>query len=447
MNVLEIAIREEEENSDMLSVLFIVFFLCMFIGIPIAFSIGLGSLAAFLTGNSSMIAVFPQRLWSGMDSFSLMAVPLFILAGNLMEEGGTSKRLVDFANLLVGRFRGGLGKVAVVSSMIFAGISGSGSADTSAIGSIMIPPLKDNKYEDAFIAPLIASGGTIGPIIPPSLMMVIYCTISGLSVGAMFFAGVIPGILMGLSLIVVVHMYALKHPEVDEKTLGKKFSLGEAWNIFKGASFALLMPVVIIGSIVLGICTATEAASIAIFLALVGGFFVYRELSWEAIPRILNKSAVTTATVMMIVGMASTMSWLLSIKAFPQLMTDFMLGLAHNKYVFLLLVILMLSIAGTFMDSTAALLIFVPVLSPLCTAYGVDPIQFAIVCIMVMHVGTITPPVGVLLYLACGMTGVKLGVTLKYLLPMFIALTIAIILTAFIPPMSLLLPKLAGLIT
>lgn len=430
----------------MFTILMVVFFGSMLIGIPVAFSMGIGSITAFLLEGKQFLPMFPQRLWGGLDSFPLMAVPLFILAGKLMEEGGTSKRLTDFANLLVGRFRGGLGKAAVLAAMIFAGISGSGSADTSAIGAIMIPSMERKGYKKEFIACLIASGGTIGPIIPPSLMMVVYCTATGLSVGAMFLAGIIPGILMGLCLMVIVHLYALKHPEVDEGTLGKKVTFKEFIATVGSAIYALLMPLIIIGGIVGGIFTATEAAAISILLALIGGLFVYKEMNIKDLPKIISDAATTTSTVMMVVGMAMVMSWILSVVQFPSMMTDFMMSITDNKHVMMALVVLLLIIIGTFMDTTAALVIFVPFLAPLAVNYGIQPIHFAIVCIIVLHVGTITPPVGVLLYLSCGMAGVKFGDALKYIFPFFASLIVAALIVAYVPAASMFIPQLSGLI-
>jgi C4-dicarboxylate transporter DctM subunit len=417
----------------------------MFVGIPVAFSMGMGAMASFMICNSKMLAVFTQRLWGGLDSFPLMAVPLFILAGKLMEEGGISQRLVDFANIIVGRFRGGLGKASVLSSCIFAGISGSGSADTSAIGAIMIPAMARKGYEKGFIACIIASGGTIGPIIPPSLMMVIYCTATGLSIGTMFFAGFLPGILMGLSLMVIVHFYARKHPKVDEGTYGVKISMRNAFDITAKASIALLMPVVIIGGIVFGVFTATEAAAVSIFIAFVVSVFVYKKIRISDLPKIIAEAAMISSTVMMVVGMATVMSWILSVLQFPKMLVQVLTGLTSNAGVFMLLIVLLMTFLGTFMDTTAALIIFVPFLHPLCSMYDINPIHFALVCIIILHIGTITPPVGVLLYLSCGMANIKFSDALRYLIPCFIALTIVGLLVAYIPAIPLIVPRLFGL--
>jgi C4-dicarboxylate transporter DctM subunit len=430
----------------MITVLFIIFFACMFFGVPIGFSMGMGTLGAFILTNPRYLPIFTQRLWGGLDSFPLMAVPLFLLAGVLMEEGGVSKRLVAFANVLVGWMRGGLGMVSVVSSMIFASLSGSGSADAGAIGALMIPPMVKKGYHGGFAASIVASGAVIGPIIPPSILIVLWCSMTGISVGAAFLSGVIPGIVMGISLMICVYMYAKKNPRVDEGTLGVRIPLREVLRIAKDASFALLVPIVVIGGIVFGVFTATEAAAIAIFLALFGGIFLYKELDISKMFKYLADTATTSASVMLVIGFAMTIGWALTIGRFSEILVNWITSLTTSPSIFLLIVIAVFTFLGTFMNAPAVIMIFAPILSPMCEIYGIHPIHFAIVCVMVIHIGAITPPVGGLLYISIGIAEVSLGDTLRYLWPAVAALTVTTIVTAFIPSFALFLPAVFGLI-
>jgi C4-dicarboxylate transporter DctM subunit len=310
----------------------------------------------------------------------------------------------------------------------------------------MIPPMVQKGYDKGFVASIVAAGAVIGPIIPPSILMVLYCTVTGISVGAAFLSGVIPGIIMGLCLMVVVYLYARKNPHVDNDTFGVKVSFKEFFQITKSASFALSVPLVIIGGIVLGIFTATEAAAVAIFLAFFGGLFLYKELKLSRIVKILADAARVSSGIMMVVGMAATISWVLSVNQFPLALVNFISSLTDSPRMIILLVIALLVFLGTFIDSPAVVLIFVPVLAPLTAKYGINEVHFAIVCVMTIHIGAITPPVGMLLYISSSMTGIRLSQTFRHLLPCFLALMVATLITALLPEIPLFLPKLFNLI-
>lgn len=413
-----------------LTVLFVTFLVLLVIGMPIGFSMGLSALFAILSSGKSILLIVPAKLFGGLDSFTLMAIPLFILAGKLMEEGGVSERLVKFANSLVGSMKGGLSYVSVVSSVIFAGISGSASADTSAIGAILIPSMIKKGYKKGFVACLIASAGTIGPVIPPSLLMIIYSSITGLSIATLFLAGILPGLLMAASLIVISYFYSIRHPESAGDT---KFSFVNLWKSFKESILALLLPIVIVGGIISGIFTATEAAAVSVVLALVIGLFVYRKITFKDLWRILAESAKSSAVLMIIVGMAALFAWILGIQQFPKLAVDFLLSLSANPAVIMLLVIAFLLIVGCFVETIAALVILIPVLHPIAMQFGFNPIHFAMVVIITALIGAVTPPVGILLFISSGMAKVEMKEVLKHVLPFIVCLIAVVLLVAYVP--------------
>ena len=424
----------------MLTVLLLVFLACLFLGVPVVFSMGASAFSAFLNSAKFPLTIIPARLFGGLDSFPLMAVPYFILAGKFMEEGGVSQRLVNFSHALVGFLKGGLGMVAVVASMIFAGISGSAAADTSAIGSILIPSLVRKGYKKGFVACLISSAGTIGPVIPPSLMMIIYSSITGLSVATLFLGGFLPGIIMGIVLMILCYLYALRHPTGQEERL--KLSIREIWRTFKQAWIALIMPVIIIGGIIFGVFTPTEAGAIAVVIAFVVGAFIYKEIDLKKCWKILISSAKTSAVVLLIVGMATLFGWILAINKFPQLSIAFLTNISKNPNVIMLIIIGFLLIVGCFVETVAALIIFTPFLYPICSQFGYDPIHFALVVIMTLLIGQVTPPLGILLFLSSAMTDVKIRESLKFIAPFILMLTIAVLCVAYVPDFVLIIPKL-----
>jgi C4-dicarboxylate transporter DctM subunit len=410
----------------------------MFVGMPVALAMGLSALVVVLLKGETSPLVMAQRMFVGVDSLPLLAIPYFILAGALMEEGGISLRLVRFASTVVGHIRGGLGMVAVVASMIFAGISGSAAADTSAIGSIMMPAMIRRGYKRGFVVVLQASAGTIGPIIPPSILMIIYGSMTGLSIGRLFLAGFIPGVLVGLSLMALTYYYARRDGYEGEPRASWHDTLVATWEALP----AMALPVVIIGGILGGIFTATEAGATAVVYAILVGFFVYRELKLRDLPRILANAAMTSFGLMFIVANAAMFGWVLAREEFPRLTVGLLTSLTKDPNVILLLVIVFLLLVGCFVETISAMIILVPMLFATGAAYRFDPIHFAMVIVILLLIGTITPPVGILLYLAAAMTKTPISETLKYIFPFVLAMLAVVILVAYVPQVALFVPNL-----
>ena len=418
--------------------LFALVTLLMVVGMPVALAMGLSAFVVVLLKGDINPIVMAQRMFVGVDSLPLLAIPYFILAGGLMEMGGISLRLVRFASTLVGHVRGGLGMVTVVASMIFAGISGSAAADTSAIGSIMMPAMIRRGYKRGFVVVLQASAGTIGPIIPPSILMIIYGSMTGLSVGRLFMAGLIPGILIGVSLMTLTYYYARRDNYEGETRATWGETAKAAWQALP----AMALPIVIIGGILGGIFTATEAGVTAVVYALIVGFFVYRELKLRDLPRILANAAMTSFGLLFIVANAAMFGWVLAREEFPRLTVGFLTSLTQDPQVILLLVILFLLLVGCFVETISAMIILVPMLFATGAAYRIDPIHFATMIVILLLIGTITPPVGILLYLTCAMTKTPISEALKYITPFVIAMLAVVLLVAFLPPLSLFVPHL-----
>lgn len=418
-------------------VLFGVFLFTLFIGFPVAFSLGLASLAYIILADIPLI-IIPQKMYAGIDVFVLLCVPGFILAGNLMNRGGITERIVAFCNSLVGHIRGGLGIANVGASMVFAGISGTAVADTASVGAVMIPAMVKEGYENDFSCAVTASSSTVGPIIPPSLPMIIAGTLTGLSVSKLFVAGAIPGLLLGGGLMVVSYSISVKrgHPK------GEKIPLKSVLKSFVGAFWAILMTVIILVGIIGGIFTPTEASGVAVVYAIFVGLFIYKELTIKDIPKILLESAITTASIMVLVGFANLFAWIMASEQIPQLVADTMLSISHNKYVILFLINLLLLFVGTFMETIAALLILFPVLLKVAVTVGVDPIQFAIIAVLNLVIGLTTPPVGVCLFVASSIGKISLGKLSKAVLP-FLAVSLTVLmLVTYIPGISLFLVDL-----
>ncbi len=413
----------------------ILFFI---MNIPIAFALGLASSITLLFANNVPLVVVPQRLFTATDSFPFMAVPFFILAGSLMESGGISRRLINFANTLIGWISGGLGLVSIVACMFFAAISGSGAATTAAIGSIMIPAMVKRKYDVGFSSAVQAAGGTIGVIIPPSIPMVTYGVLTGVSIGSMFVGGFGPGILMGLSLMAVTSFKSKKEGYGGEP----RASFKEIVISFKDALLALLMPVIILGGIYGGMFTPTEAAVVSVVYGFVVGFFIYKELSFKNLPKILTDSAVSTSIIMILVASATLFGWILTNNMIPQQIATAILSFSSNPLVILLLINIILLIVGTFLDTTAAIIILVPILFPIITQVGIDPLHFGLIICVNLAVGMITPPFGVCLFVACGIGKIKLEEVIKNILPFLIVLIIDILIVTYVPAVTTFLPNL-----
>ncbi len=421
----------------MIFMLFAVFLVTLFLGFPIAFCLGLSSLTYVFFADIPLV-IIPQKIYTGIDVFVLLCVPGFILAGNLMNRGGITERIVGFSNAVMGHIRGGLGLANVGASMIFAGISGTAVADSASVGAVMIPAMVKEGYETDFSCAVTASSSTIGPIIPPSLPMIIAGTLTGLSVAKLFIAGAIPGILLGLGLMAVSYFISVKrhHPK------GERQSFKVIIDKFKGAFWALLMTVVILVGIVGGIFTPTEASIVAVLYAVLVGLFIYRELSLKDIPGIIIETAITTASLMVLVGLANLFGWILTSEQIPQLIAKSMLSFTQNKYVILLLINLLLLFVGTFMETIAALIILFPVLLKVAISVGIDPIQFAIIAVLNLMIGLTTPPVGVCLFVTSGIGRISLGKISWAILPFLAVSLVVLLLVTYIPQISLFLPNL-----
>ena len=413
-------------------------FLFFFIGMPITFGLGVASLIGLFLANVPLLLMV-QRLWTAVDTFSLVAVPLFILAGDLMSQGGISRRLVDFAQALVGHFTSGLAMVAVVACMFFAAVSGSAIADAAAIGGILIPTMIANRYHPPFTASLVAAAGTIGPIIPPSIPMVIYGAMTNTSIAMLFAGGFLPGVLMGLGLMIYCYYVGKQR---GYRGRPKRAGLAEIGRGFLNALLAMLMPIIIIGGIVSGVFTPTESGVVAVVYALVLGKFVYRELTWSDVSRLLYECGLLTGKILFILGTASIFSWLLTVEGIPQQVTTYIAGL-HLGWVGMLLIInLVLLFVGTFIDTISALVIFTPLLLPLASSVGVDPIHFGIIIAVNLTIGMITPPVGVVLFVTTAIAKLTIREMMRDLTPMIAVLIVALAITTYWPSMVMWIPNL-----
>lgn len=421
----------------MAMLLFVSFIILIFIGVPVAFSLGISSLIYLIVADIPL-TIIPQKMFGGLNSFVLLCIPGFILAGNLMNAGGITDRIINFANNCVGHIRGGLGLANVGSSMGFAGISGTALADTASIGAVLIPAMKKEGYGAGFSAAVTASSSTVGPIIPPSLPMIIVGTLASVSIGDLFLAGALPGILLGFGLMIPTYIISVKrnYPK------GERKSFREIWKSFTGAFWALFMTIIILFGILGGYFTPTEASIIAVLYAFVIGIFVYKELPLRKIPEIMLSSMTSTASIMLLVGFANLFGWIMVSEQIPGLVADAILSISSNPIVVILLINLLLLFVGTFMETIAALVILFPVLLPVAVSVGMDPVQFGVMMVLNLVIGLVTPPVGVCLFVASQIGKVSIGKTTRELVP-FLGVSLAILLlVAFVPQVTLFLPSL-----
>lgn len=424
--------------------LFISFFGLLLYGVPVAYSIGISTTLTILLNIAFLpgVTTISQRMTTGIDSFALLAIPFFVVAGELMNRGGIANRLINFAKSAVGSLPGGLGYVNILAAMLFGAISGSAVAAASAIGSVMTDRMKDEGYPVPFSASINITSATTGLLIPPSNVLIVYALASGgaASVAALFIAGYLPGILVGLGLMVVAGYKAYKMKIKP----GDKISIKQLLIDFKNAFLSLSMLLVVVGGIVLGIFTATEAAAIAIVYAAILGF-AYKTLSLIDFPSILLASAKTTAVVMFLICTSMAMSWLFSFESIPQMITGFLLEKVSSPIAIFLLINIILLIVGTFMDMTPAVLIFTPIFLPVVTQLGMDPVHFGIIMVLNLCIGLCTPPVGTILFVGAGVAKVPVSVIIKPLIPFLVAMVVVLMLVTFIPAISLALPKAFGL--
>ena len=421
------------------AVLFLSLVVALIINMPVGIAIGASSLCAILADGRISSLYIVQQLVTSADSFPLMAIPLFILAGELMGAGGVSKRLLNVCNVFLGRFTGGLATVTVVLCMFFAAVSGSGPATVAAIGSMVVPTMLEKGYSKSFTLALIATAGSIGVIIPPSIPMVIYGVSTSTSISSMFMAGFVPGILIGFSLILMSYIYCKKHGwKGDDKRYTAKEKLAAVWD----AKWAIINPVIILGGIYAGIFTPTAAAAVAPLYAFICGIFIYRELNIKDIFSTIGNACNTTGTTMVIIGCATAFTRILTIEKIPGVITTTITGLTDNKVIILLLILVLLLIVGCFMDTTPAMMVLSPILLPIAVQFGVNPIHFGIIMVVSLAIGFITPPLGINLFVAARVGRSDLETVVSGIVRFIIVMIVDLLLITFIPIISMWLPNL-----
>jgi tripartite ATP-independent transporter DctM subunit len=410
--------------------------------VPIAFAIGLSSLLTILSiGDIPSLTIIAQKMATGIDTFALLAIPFFILSGLLMGRGGIARRLIDFASALVGWLPGGLSYVNVLTCMMFGSISGSAVAAVSAIGGFMMPEMNKKKYDLNFNVSVSVTAATTGLLIPPSNAMIVYSLAAGsVSIAAIFLAGILPGILVGMCLITVSGIISVKRKYGG----GQRSGLREIVVSFKRAFLSLLLVVIVMGGIIGGIFTATEAAAIAVVYAFVLSVVVYREVKPKDLPKILLDTGITTAVVMLLIATSTAMSWVLAYENIPQTISAALLAVSDNEIVICLIINIILLVVGTFMDMTPAILIFTPILLPVVTSIGINPIHFGILLIANLCIGLCTPPVGTALFVGCGIGKTTIAKVTPSLIPFFIAMIFALMCITYIPAISMFIPGLFG---
>lgn len=421
------------------AVLFIALVVTLVLNMPVGIAIGVSSLCAILADGRISSLYIVQQLVTSADSFPLMAIPLFILAGELMGAGGVSKRLLNVCNVFLGRFTGGLATVTIVLCMFFAAVSGSGPATVAAIGSMVIPTMLDKGYSKSFTLALIATAGSIGVIIPPSIPMVIYGVSTSTSISSLFMAGFLPGILIGFSLIVVSYLYCKKQGwKGDERKYTAKEKLAAIWD----AKWALLNPIIILGGIYAGIFTPTEAAAVAAVYAFICGAFIYREFKIKEMFATIGNACNTTGTTMVIIGCATAFTKILTIEKIPGAITNGIINFTDNKILILLLINVLLLIVGCFMDTTPAMMVLAPILLPIAMQFGVDPIHFGIVMVVNLAIGFITPPLGINLFVASRVGRSDLETVCSGIIKFILVMVVDLLLITFIPAISMTLPNI-----
>lgn len=422
----------------MLPVFFISLFVFIFLSVPVAFSLGLSTVLGVWLHDTLPLEIVPQRIFVSMNSFPLMAIPFFILAGNLMGAGSMSKRLVNFASSLVGHFTGGLAMVAIVTSMFFAAISGSGAATTAAIGSILIPAMVARGYKIEYAAANQAVSGALGIIIPPSIAMILYGVAAEVSIGDLFIAGILPGLLITFSLLVSAYIIANRNGYVGEE----RKSFPDVLKSFKESILALLMPIIVLGGIYSGIFTPTEASVVAVVYSFVVGYFVYRDLTIQQVADTLKKSAISSSVIMIVIGTAGLFGFFIEMNGIPGMIYSSISDVITNKYIFLIIVNIILFVAGMFLEGGAAILIFVPLLLGTAVNLGIDPVHFGVIMVCNLAIGLVTPPVGIDLFVVSQLTKLSIVKIAKAVIPLIFILIVDVLVISFFPPLSTWLPSL-----
>lgn len=424
-----------------LALYFLAFIGLIAIAVPIAFALGLATLLVFVLTDQPL-QLFTQRLWTGLDKFTLVAIPLFILAGELMGGSGILKRLLDFARLLVGRFKGSLLQINILVSMFFGGINGSAIADTSAVGSMMIKATKE-EYGDAELAAAVtAVSSVVGPVIPPSLPMLIYAFAAGnVSIAALFLAGVVPGVLLGLSMMIVTAIIVRGKNYPVSTT---RYTFADVTRITGRFLIAAILPLIMVGGVVGGIATPTEAGCIAVVYALAVGFLVTRELNWRLVHEAMMRTIIVTAVVMIIISFGNVSTWWLTIAGVPRSLSGFLEGFTSSPYVFLALILVIYLVVGLFIEQAAAMVMLVPIFAPLATSYGIDPVHFGLFTCLALALGLVTPPVGLCLFIAGGIANVPIHRVFAAAIPYLVAMLMILLLVTFVPQIFMWLPRMMG---
>ncbi|GIX10232.1 TRAP transporter large permease [Elioraea sp.] len=413
------------------------FVVALLAGMPVAIVLGLSS-AVYIIAADLPLAVIPQKMFAGMDSFVLLSIPAFVLAGNIMNGGGITDRIIRFSNAIVGHLRGGLAQTNIVGSMIFAGISGTAAADAASQGAVLIPGMARVGYPVSYAAAVTAASAVVGPMIPPSVPMIIVGSLTGISVGQMFLAGAVPGVLLGLGMMVPAYLLAVRDNHPREVWKG----WCEVWLSFRDAVWAMAMMGLVLFGIVGGFFTPTEAAVIAVIYAAVVGLFVYRELSWRHIPKLIADSAISGAAIMVLVGFANVFGWILASERVPQLLTDGIMAISSERWAVLILMNLLLLVVGMFMETIAALIILFPPLLAVATSVGIDPVHFATFGVLNLMIGLSTPPVGVCLFICASIARISIAEITRAIWPFLASNLVVLALVTAIPGLSLWLPSL-----
>lgn len=417
-------------------VLFASFFLFLLLSVPIAISLGLALVITALYSPNLTLTFLSQTMVTSTDNFALMAVPFFILAGEIMGKGGISSRLFDVANVFVGRYTGGFAMAAILTSMFFAAISGSGPATVAAIGGMLIPAMVAQGYDKKFATSVIVAAGSLGIIIPPSIPLVLYGVSGSQSIGDLFIGGIIPGILLGMIMMIYAYIHSKKR---GYSGTGEKFNFKKMLQALNDAKWSILIPVIILGGIYGGIFTPTEAAVVAVVYATIISLLVYREMSFKDFPGAVRDAALNSVVILVIIGIANAFGTVLSMERIPQVVAEAFLSITHNEVMLLILIVILLLIIGLFMDTSAAVIIFTPILLPMAIELGVDPIHFGVVMIVALAVGFITPPLGVNLFVGSSISGLSVPVLAKAVMPFFFVLLLGLIIIVLVPQLTLLL--------
>ncbi|MGE4284255.1 MAG: TRAP transporter large permease [Clostridia bacterium] len=424
----------------MLAAFLITLFGLILINVPVAFCLIATAIVMMTLQDTVSSQILSQSLIKGIDSFPLLAIPFFMIAGEIMNQGGISTRIVKFAHALVGHITGGIGYVGVVASMIFAGVSGSAVADTTAVGSVLLPIMKENGYQGNKSTALICSAGCIGPIIPPSIPLILYGVTAGVSIVKLFLGGIVPGVLIGIALMIVWYFHAKKY---NYRSAGRA-SMKEMLTATKEAFWAIILPIIILVGIVTGMATPTEAAVVALVYAFIISKFVYKELKMSQMPEILVASARGTAVIMMVVGGATTAAYLITTAHIPELLTAALLAISDNVYVIMFLINILLLLVGCVMDMGPAILILAPILLPLIEGFGLDPVHFGVLMTVNLCIGLLTPPVGNVLYVGCGLGKTTMVELAKALWPFLAVMIGVLLLITYVPGLVMFIPNMIG---